>query len=320
MIYIFIAAAVIISAAFWVLSQYYIVSILLITGYMTAIITLCILYFLYERNKRRRQIKQINEVIDGALSDNFLQEHEWSPLISKIQTAIKSSAAAGEKVNTDRERIARLVSDISHQTKTPLANIIMYSDILLEKERSEFILNIRSQAEKLRFLFDALVKISRCESGLIPDNLHITKSSIKDMLCKAVANVYPAAETKSIEIIVDTAEYTALFDIKWTAEAIFNILDNAVKYSESGSTVKIGVTAYDLFIRIDISDSGIGISEDELQKIWKRFYRGDQVKNENGVGIGLYLTSLILISEHGYVTAKSKIGKGSVFSVFLPKT
>ena len=114
-------------------------------------------------------------------------------------------------------------------------------------------------------------------------------------------------------------DLTAVFDLRWTAEAVGNILDNAVKYSPDRCEITISACAYDMFVRIDIADNGCGIAEDELCNIWKRFYRGKNAENEKGVGIGLYLTANILNTEGGRVSAKSD-ENGSTFTVFLPKT
>ena len=110
----------------------------------------------------------------------------------------------------------------------------------------------------------------------------------------------------------------AVFDLRWTAEAVGNILDNAVKYAPKGSEIRISACAYDMFVRVDIADCGVGIPEDELCNIWKRFYRGKNAASASGVGIGLYLTANILNTEGGRVSAKSD-ENGSVFTVYLPK-
>ena len=107
-------------------------------------------------------------------------------------------------------------------------------------------------------------------------------------------------------------------DGKWTAEALGNLLDNAIKYTrEGGITVK--TTPYELFLRLDITDTGMGIPEEEQAKIFTRFYRSEAVKEQEGVGIGLYLTREIVSRQGGYLKVSSETGKGSTFSVFLPR-
>ena len=110
----------------------------------------------------------------------------------------------------------------------------------------------------------------------------------------------------------------AVFDFKWTAEALANIVDNAIKYTEHG-TITISAVSYEMFARIDISDTGSGIPETEQAKIFARFYRSNSVQKQEGVGIGLYLDRQIISGEGGYIKVASVPGKGSTFSIFLPK-
>ena len=125
--------------------------------------------------------------------------------------------------------------------------------------------------DKLCFLVESMIKMSRLESSII--NLHKRPSEIN-------------------------------YDEKWTTEAIFNIIENAIKYSHKDSTIFINVEKYEIFTRIDIKDEGIGISEEEIPKIFKRFYRGSNVLNEEGIGIGLYLSREIVTKQGGYIKVK----------------
>ncbi|CAM5646827.1 Adaptive-response sensory-kinase SasA [Lysinibacillus sphaericus] len=118
--------------------------------------------------------------------------------------------------------------------------------------------------------------------------------------------------------IVDSRDVEAVFDPKWTVEALYNIVDNAIKYTPSGGSVQLSVTPYQLFCRIDVADTGLGISEDETAKIFSRFYRSQEVTDKEGVGLGLYLAREIITAQGGYIKVKSRLGVGSVFSVFLP--
>ncbi|WP_254329496.1 sensor histidine kinase KdpD [Paenibacillus sp. MZ03-122A] len=127
----------------------------------------------------------------------------------------------------------------------------------------------------------------------------------------------PKADTKGISIVMENTTIHTCFDLKWTAEAVYNIMDNAVKYTETGGSITIKVIAYDLFCRIDITDSGIGIAEDELSKIFMRFSRYPTVSSQEGVGIGL-LAREIIAAQGGYIKVQSRCGSGSTFSLFLP--
>jgi signal transduction histidine kinase len=168
----------------------------------------------------------------------------------------------------------------------------------------------------LDFLIGALVKTSRLESGIIMVNPQ--RGSLQTLLDAVIAQIRAKAEAKEIAIEAEATEGMAYYDPKWTAEAVYNVIDNAVKYSPRQSVIKIHAIPYELFFRIDITDEGIGIPEEEQSKIFSRFYRSPAVGSQEGVGIGLFLAREILSSGGGYIKVSSKPGQGSTFSIFLP--
>lgn len=226
------------------------------------------------------------------------------------------------KVDEERQELQSLVSDISHQVKTPVSNLKMVTDTLLTKpvtdqERVDFLQGIRSQTDKLDFLFQALVKTSRLETGAI--QLEKNDSLLFDTLAQAMSGIVYFAEKKNITVTVDCPEDLHLpHDSKWTAEALFNLLDNAVKYSLTGGKISVSVERWEMYVKLDVTDTGKGISESNQASIFRRFYREEEVHDEQGVGIGLYLTREIITRQGGYIKVTSEVGKGSTFSVFLP--
>lgn len=226
------------------------------------------------------------------------------------------------KVDEERKELQSLVSDISHQVKTPVSNLKMVTDTLLtkpvtEQERTEFLQGIRSQTDKLNFLFQALVKTSRLETGAIV----LTKKDglLFDTLAQAMSGIVYAAEKKGIAVTVDCLQDLRLYhDSKWTSEALFNLLDNAVKYTPDGGKICVTVEQWEMYVKIDVSDNGKGISESNQAAIFRRFYREEEVHGEPGVGIGLFLAREIITRQGGYIKVVSEVGKGSAFSVFLP--
>jgi signal transduction histidine kinase len=261
------------------------------------------------------------ELLDKSLYTQNFTDNDLSALELKLYTFIKRNLSLNKRISEEKERMNGLISDIAHQIKTPLTNIIMYTDLILEDSQSNpsSVVKIRYQAEKLRFLFDALIKMSRCENGIITGNLHMERSNVKDLLANAISDVYSIAEEKDITILTSCdADLYAHFDKKWSSEAIVNVIENAIKYSPNGSSIQVTAKKHELFVQINITDNGTGISEEEQQNIWKRFYRGDNAGNVKGVGIGLYLVKQILASEHGFAKVKSKQGEGSTFSLYLP--
>ena len=187
-------------------------------------------------------------------------------------------------------------------------------------QQKEYLVAISSQAEKLRFLIDSLVKLSRLENGILV--LSPSEGEIAPLLEEVCTQLRPKAEASGLELNLVSPEgnLRAVFDMKWTAEALHNLVDNAIKYTPSGS-VTVSARAYELFIRIDVKDTGIGIPEEEQAQVFSRFYRaGEHSSDTPGVGLGLFLARKILSLEGGYIRLSSKPGQGSVFSMFLPAT
>ena len=226
------------------------------------------------------------------------------------------------KVDKERQELQMLVSDVSHQVKTPVSNLKMVTDTLLsksvtEKERREFLQGIQNQTDKLEFLFQALVKTSRLETGAI--RMEKKDAPLIDTLAMACSGIVYAAEKKDICVTVDCPEGILLsHDSKWTAEAVFNLLDNAVKYTPVGGAIRISVEQWEMYVKLSVSDTGKGISESNQASIFRRFYREEEVHEQQGVGIGLYLTREIVTWQGGYIKVVSEPGKGSEFSIMLP--
>ena len=226
------------------------------------------------------------------------------------------------KIDMERQELQMLISDISHQVKTPVSNLQMVTDTLLtkpvsEEERMDFLQGIRSQTDKLDFLFQALVKTSRLETGAI--RLEKKDSSLFHTLAQAMSSIVYAAEKKEIAVSVDCPENLIIsHDSKWTSEALFNLLDNAVKYTPSGGKISVSVVQWDTYVEVKVTDTGRGISESNQAAIFRRFYREEEVHDQQGVGIGLYLAREIVTRQGGYIKVVSELGQGSEFSIMLP--
>lgn len=226
------------------------------------------------------------------------------------------------KVDEERQELQSLVSDISHQVKTPVSNLKIATDTLLEKpmteaEHTDFIRGIRTQTDKLDFLFQALVKTSRLETGVI--QLDKKPSSLYNTVAQAMSGIVYAVENKEIAVSVDCPEdLTLSHDSKWTAEALSNLLDNAVKYTPVGGKISVSVVAWEMYVEIKVTDTGKGISESNQATIFRRFYREEEVHEQQGVGIGLYLAREIVTRQGGYIKVISEPGQGSTFSIMIP--
>ena len=276
-------------------------------------------------------LRRLNEMLDSALDGSFEEQHYDETELSKIETKwnrfLSSSNLARKNIEEEKANLQGLVSDISHQTKTPVANMRLYAELLEEglarenpdKEQLLFMVSeMKEQAERLEFLIQALTKMSRLETNLVV--VQPEKQPVEPLIFQAVAQIKPKAEACEIDVkIQGNQKITACYDKKWSIEALYNLLDNAVKYSPKGSQVTLRVQEYSMYCEICVEDRGIGMTEEEIPKVFQRFYRGKQVQQKPGVGIGLYLVREIVKKQKGYVKIKSQPGQGSRISLFLPK-
>ena len=289
---------------------------------LAALLLLGLWLWLDARRTVRRLDRMLSTAIDGGFGEESFDESAPSALESRMARFLNGSARSLRGVQRQRESIQRLLSDISHQTKTPLANLQLYSSLLMEEEltprQREQAQVIFQQSEKLSFLIETLVKLSRLET----DVLVVTPKlqPLSPLLERAASQAKAAAEQKGIALqlhLQQQAEMKALYDLRWTAEALGNLLDNAVKYTPPGGCIQVSATQYELFCRIDVHDNGIGIAEEEQAQIFGRFYRGRQVREQEGLGIGLYLAREIAQKQGGYLKLSSRPGQGSTFSLYL---
>lgn len=298
------------------------------------LLVLCAVFFIMVNIRdwlKKRQLSEfandICETVDALMEER--EPESFKPYedtsVSKVQVKLlqyydkmKDGQMQSEQ---NRQTIQELVSDISHQVKTPIANIRMFTNILQEHElsedkRNEFLNTMYSQINKLDFLMQSLIKMSRLETGTF--NLHMEEDSLYNTIAQAVSGIFAKAENKNIQLDVQCdSKITVKHDSKWTVEALGNILDNAVKYTPDNGNIYVSVRPWQFYTRIDIMDTGIGISAGHYNDVFKRFYRGEEVAAKEGVGLGLYLARGIINRQKGYITVKSEKGKGTTFSVFL---
>ena len=285
--------------------------------------------------------QMLDEALNGTFSESSYDETRLSRLESKWKEFLGTSVLSNQNLEAERHRLEQFISDISHQTKTPMTNIKMYTELMCEEinrfqgeaadenaanaslnKIRKYAEEIRRQNERLEFLIDSLTKLSRLESGTL--EVVAAKSSVNKLVKSGVDILMPKAELKKISFITTGAEgetpVMASFDMKWTLEALVNVLDNAVKYSPEGGKVEVKLSETEMYAAIHVIDEGQGISEEDATKIFGRFFRGNEVQQEDGVGIGLYLTREILSKEDGYIKVISnETRKGGEFILYLRK-
>lgn len=272
-------------------------------------------FAMYEKTRRQRLLDDVQKALDGK-DDFAARESSLAPLARQLRLKRQEEETRDRRVTESYRSLSSLVSDIAHQCKTPLTAAKMYAELLPASAESAAIVQ---QTDKLQFLLDALVKLSRCEGGLIEENVHPTENSVEALVTQALSAVVPESESKNMVLAAEIPQgLTAVFDPRWTAEALGTILDNAVKYAPDCSKITVAAQRYDQFIRLDVLDEGPGIPEEELPEIWKRFYRGKTNRNASGVGIGLTLCRMIVQAQGGRVLCQNLEGSGCRFSIFLP--
>ena len=296
----------------------------------------------YEKRRHKKETEeQSKRMADGIariresdyrqdLMDWYEEEESQDRILDELDSLGSYVEMMEAQARQEKQETKALVTDISHQLKTPVAALNSCFEVLKNKdltkdERREFEGRLEEQLKSLGQLVEALVNISRMETGMI--ELKLTKGRIFDVILEAVNRVWVKAQKKGIEIEMeeeDKIEDLVLpLDRKWLCEALINLLDNAVKYSPSGTTVTIRTVKMVSFFRIEIQDQGIGIARENYHKVFQRFYRGEEkeVQNEEGSGVGLYLARKIIEGHHGTISLdgrKMKKRKGSVFVVQIP--
>lgn len=246
----------------------------------------------------------------------------------RLKEQVKEQAAyiqdLKEEAKTEEENTKALITNISHQLKTPLSSLKMMWEMcedgeVGEEELKDYFQRSGESVERLTQLTEELMQLSKLENHMI--RLKPEVHPIKETMVSAVEEMIMKAIRKKIEIQMDAQEEVMCrYDTRWTREAIVNVLDNGVKYSESGSKITIRLQKMHTYGLIEVEDEGIGIRQEECHKIFGRFYRGTtkEVQSQEGAGVGLYLTRKIIENQGGTVSVKSSPGKGSTFRITLP--
>lgn len=299
--------------------EYAIIIISLVLVFVALVAVICMAVYV------KRLLDNVEEMIGEALSGNFIQkkydERRLSRLGNRLEHFIASRVISEKKLEEERKEIQQTISDISHQTRTPLTNIIMYSQLISESAGDEGIIKlagqISGQACRLSFLVQSFIKISHLETGIVKVNP--VPQPVTPLFNYLQDTYQIRAASKGIQMSVMDSGEEALYDLKWTKEAVGNIVDNAIKYTPSGGTIDIFVKSYEIFLAIIVKDSGIGIGEEEHAAVFKRFYRSPGVEQDSGTGIGLYLSRKIVSMEDGYIKLESEPGKGSTFYIYFKR-
>jgi len=284
----------------------------------------------WKNYRTKKEAERFAEKVETALDaivtgkewdlEEELEDSLWGRTGTQLEKVEQVFRKKEEESFCEKERVKGLISDISHQIKTPVANIKLYMELLegenVSPDAQKFLKKIKGQTEKIDFLMQSMVKMSRLETGIL--QIHKEEKDLYETIGRAVSAVVAEAAAKDIDLYVDCEKPMQIrHDSKWTEEAIYNILDNAVKYTENGGKIQIHARRQELFLQLSISDTGKGIALERQAEIFTRFYREPEVHEKPGVGIGLYLARTIMELQKGYIEVKSEPGKGACFSLYF---
>ena len=278
--------------------------------------------YLVENHFRTKEMNKIYKLTESLINGKDLDDSDIGKetLYSKtanqlirLQEMLEGRRKEAEK---SQYEIQKLISEIAHQLRTPLSNIKNYTELLQETLNTEYIKDLRTSEEQLCFLVESFIKTARLEQGII--QVHMQKENLVETILNALGQIQKKAEDKDIFFQVELPEKIICeHDKNWMCEAFYNVFDNAVKYSKNNSVIDITMKQTEMFYKIQVRDYGIGIRDGEENKIFQRFYRGEQARGQEGCGIGLYLSREIVLLQKGMMKAK-QMKPGLLIEVNLP--
>ena len=285
--------------------------------------------YLVENHLRTNEMNKIYKLTESLINGNELdgsdigKETIYSKTTNQLIRLQEILEGRRKEAEKSKYEIQKLISEIAHQLRTPLANIKNYTELLQESLNetqetlnTEYIKDLRTSEEQLCFLVESFIKTARLEQGII--QVHTQKENLVETILNALGQIQKKAEEKDIYFQVELPEKIICeHDKNWMCEALYNVFDNAVKYSKSNSTINITMKQTEMFYKILIRDYGIGIRDGEENKIFQRFYRSEQARGQEGCGIGLYLSREIVLLQKGMMKAK-QMKPGLLIEVNLP--
>lgn len=282
---------------------------------------------MFRRRKARQEMEEISRLLEQVLDGESILPEEIryeDTLSAKIRYQIlrisEKNQGVEARITRERDETKALIGEIAHQMRNPLAGLESYTQ-LLEGEITEepgrtYLHALEKSEQRLHFLTESFIKMARLEQKMI--QIRKTTDALADTIYSAVLLVQKAAEEKQMEVeVIGAEEIHAWHDANWLGEAVYNLLDNSVKYAPEHSNIRVSVSQDEMYTRIVVSDDGIGIPEGEENRIFQRFYRGGRVNGEPGFGLGLYISREIVTLHGGFMKAKRK-QQGLEVSIFLP--
>ncbi len=279
--------------------------------------------------RQHRRLEEAQSVMADFLNGNTAirlddqDEGSLAKLFTSINVMATSLTSHFEKEKRNKEFLRDLISDISHQLKTPLAALMMYNEIIQEEKTdsvviTEFIRKSENELKRIESLIQNLLKLAKMDAGMI--ELEKKPQELKSFLDKCIQSFQTRSELEQKQITVDCTDASVLnVDEGWLLEAVSNIIKNALDHTKAEDTIQISCEETPVITRIMIKDTGSGVYPEDIHHIFKRFYRSRYSKDKQGIGIGLTLAKAIIEKHGGTVWAESELGKGTTFFLTFPK-
>lgn len=272
------------------------------------------------------EMEHISEAMIDVLEDSeYTDSEEYRAgtvgiLYTNFYKMVSSLKKSKIKEQEEKIFLRDIISDISHQLKTPLASLNVFMDLLLDEKvpdadkQKQMLVESKNQLNRMEWMVLSMLKLARIEAGAI--QFEKQAADLSTLLLQAAEGVQYLTKERKQELILKCEDGVILVcDGDWLVEAVINLLKNASDYSEENRRIWLEVEENKLYTRIYVKDEGMGISEQELPNIFKRFYRVHQEVNPNSVGIGLSLTKSIVEGMGGSIKVRSEEGSGTCFTI-----
>lgn len=306
------------------MSKIFIIFLILICFVLIVSLILAILYF----RKIYKDIKDMTDYVynssEGRNFDmkNRNQEGQIGLLKTELIKMINILKEKVELLNNEKIFLNEVISDISHQLKTPMTSLIILNDLMYEdlpkETKIEFLDKIKCQLNRMEWLIKSMLKLSKVEAKVI--DFEKKEVKVSELIKKSISPSLISMEIKNIELTVNGDENISYIgDINWSCEAFVNIIKNCIEHTDTNGKINISYEENPLYCEVVIKDSGEGIDKKDLPHIFKRFYKGKSSKDDS-VGIGLAMAKSIIESQNGDIYVKSEKNKGSEFHIIFHKT
>lgn len=318
-----VSRALLIQIIISVIATVYIFTLNTVAGYISLMLSVVLIIIqLISTYSRYKTITRLSENINKILhGDNTIEienysEGELGILHSEIYKMTIRLREQQQKLINDKVFLADSIADISHQIRTPLTSINLMVELLSDpditvEKRMKLIRDLKGMLNRIDWLIVALLKMSKLDAGTV--NFNQETLTMKELMNKACSPLLVPIELRGQELTIK-AEGTFTGDISWTCEAVGNIVKNCMEHTPEGGKLEITATENPIYSEIIITDSGCGISKDDLPHIFERFYKGDK-SNDKSFGIGLALARMIITSQNGTVKAENRKEKGAKFTI-----